>query len=383
MHAELYLALATLLFWGLFAVDLCIGIRSMRTLKDLSPSAADPPPKVSIIIAARNEQAKVETGLQSVLLQDYANLEVIVVDDRSTDQTGAILQRMARDDPRLHLVRVTELPAGWLGKNHALHLGSQQAAGDFLLFTDADVVMHPVTVRKAVGYAVERGLDHLTIGLEAHMPGLWLKMFMTTFLLFFAMYARPWKASDPASSFHVGIGGFNLMRAWTYRAIGGHTLIAMRPDDDMKLGKLIKKRGYRQEAVHGARMIHVEWYDSTRALIHGLEKNAFAGLDYNPLAVLAGTLMQLLVQIWPFVALFATSGAAQMINLVIVLLILTLVWDNARAYGSRYWYGIGFPVCTLFFLYILWRTMLVVLARGGIIWRGTLYPLTQLKANKI
>ena len=130
-------------------------------------------------------------------------------------------------------------------------------------------------------------------------------------------------------------------------------------------------------------MIHVEWYDSTRALIHGLEKNAFAGLDYNPLAVLGGTLMQLLVQVWPFAALLATSGAAQMINLLIVLLILTLCWDNARAYGSKYWYGIGFPVCTLFFLYILWRTMLVVLGRGGIIWRGTLYPLTQLKANKI
>jgi glycosyltransferase involved in cell wall biosynthesis len=383
MNIELYLAFATFLFWSLFAVDLCIGIRSMRTLKDLSPAAPDPPPKVSIIIAARNEQAKVEAALQSVLLQDYENLEVIVVDDRSTDQTGELLQRMAKDYAKIQLVRVTELPVGWLGKNHALHLGSQHATGDFLLFTDADVVMHPATVRKAVGYAVERGLDHLTIGLEAQMPGLWLKMFMTTFLLFFAMYARPWKASDPGSSCHVGIGGFNLIRTRTYLALGGHQPIAMRPDDDMKLGKLIKRAGYRQEAVHGTRMIHVEWYDSTKALIHGLEKNAFAGLDYNPLVVLAGTFMQLLVQFWPFVAVFVTSGAVQIINALSVLLILTLCWDNARAYGSQYWYGIGFPVCTLFFLFILWRSMLVVLVRGGIIWRGTLYPLVQLKANKI
>lgn len=383
VQVEFCLALVALLFWIAFGVDLAMGNRSMKVLKDLSPPTPDPAPRVSVIIPARNEQAKIEEALQSVLLQDYENLEVIVVNDRSTDQTEAILQRMAHNHPGLHLVHIAELPPGWLGKCYALYRGAQQASGDFLLFADADVVMHPATVRKAAGYAMEHGLDHLTIGLEARMPGLWLGMFMATFVILFAMYARPWKASDPRSSRYVGIGGFNLVRTRTYWSIGGHQTIAMRPDDDMKLGKLIKKNGYRQEVVFGRQMVYVEWYDSVRALIHGLEKNAFAGLEYNPLTVLAGTVMQLWIQVWPFVAVFVTGGAAQVVNLFVVLIILMLCWDNARFNGGKRWHGIGFPVCILFFLYILWRSMLVVLANGGVNWRGTLYPLAQLKANKV
>jgi glycosyltransferase involved in cell wall biosynthesis len=378
-----WLAVASILFWAAFGVDLARGNRSIKALRDISPHLPDPAPKVAIIIPARNEQTKIEEALQSVLQQDYPNLEVIVVNDRSTDQTGEVLRRMAERHPTLTLLQISELPPGWLGKNYALYRGAQQATGDFLLFVDADVVMVPATVTRAVGYAIQRRLDHLTIGLEVSMPGLLLEVFLAAFLIFFAMYARPWKASDPRSARHVGIGGFNLVRGRTYWAIGGHQTIAMRPDDDMKLGKIIKKNGYRQEVVFGRGMIHVEWYDSLRALIDGLEKNAFAGLEYNPLVVAAGTVTQLLLNVWPFIAVFLTSGMAQMLNLLVVILILMLCWDNARFFGKKPWYGIGFPLATLFFLFIVWRSMLVILTKGGLHWRGTYYPLAELKANRV
>jgi len=241
----LWLAIATLLFWIALCIELTLGNRSIKFLRDL-PSPAEPPSqRVSIIIAARNEERNVEEALRSILRQDDANLEVIAVDDRSTDRTGAILDRLAGADPRLRIVHLKELPPGWLGKNYALDRGAEQASGDLLLFTDADVVMQPSTVSRAVGYSLEHQIDHLAIAPDIKMPGVLLKLFAGAFAIFFSLYARPWKASDPRSKRYVGIGAFNLVRKDVYRAVGGHQAIAMRPDDDLKLGKLVKRNGYR------------------------------------------------------------------------------------------------------------------------------------------
>lgn len=383
MDSWFWLALGTLLFWLAFGWDMARGNRSITMLKDVAVSLPETAPRVSVVIAARNEETKIEQALQSVLRQDYPNLEFIVVNDRSDDRTGEILHGMGEKYPALHIVDVSQLPAGWLGKNHALYCGAQQASGDYLLFADADVMMQPATVSKALSHVLQRDLDHLTIGLEVHMPGLFLEMFIATFAIFFAMYARPWKACDPKSSCHIGIGGFNLVRSLVYWNLDGHRPIAMRPDDDMKLGKLIKSNGYRQEMVFGRPLIQVEWYDSVRSLIHGLEKNAFAGVGYRSMAVIAGSLAQFLVNVWPFVGIFVTSGPTRWLNILIAASILALCWDSARFFGAKPWHGVAFPVITLFFLYILWRAMLVTVVKGGIHWRGTFYPLDELKANRL
>ncbi len=238
-----YLAIVTLLFWVAFGIELVIGSRSIRFLKDVLSSRRLPAPKVSIIIPARNEERHIQEALQSVLNQDYENLEFIIINDRSTDQTGTILTRMGKANPRLHILQITELPPGWLGKTYALYYGAQKATGELLLFTDADMVMQPSTVSKAVTYLLDNQLDHLTLASEVRMPGVMLGMFTAAFGIFFSLYARPWKAKNPRSSKYVGIGGFNMVRAEVYRAVGTHQAIAMRPDDDMKLGKLIKKNG--------------------------------------------------------------------------------------------------------------------------------------------
>lgn len=377
-----YLALATLLLHVATAIQVQLGNRSIRRLRD-QPPLAGPLPRVSIIIPARNEERNLEEALRSVLALDYGNLEIDVVDDRSTDRTGEILDRMAAADSKLRVIHVKDLPKGWLGKNHALWLGAEKATGELLLFTDADVVLDPSILRRAVGVMVADELDHLTASPEIERPSLWFEMFIGTFSLFFSLFTKPWKVKDPNSRSHVGIGAFNLVRTASYRAAGGHQAIAMRPDDDLKLGKLLKIRGFRQEFVFGQGLLRVEWYASVRELIQGLMKNAFAAVDYRVSVVFFASLTQLAIMVWPFLALSLTSGATRWLNLGSVLVLFLLGWLNAPLAGVRRWHGIGFPVATLLFNYIVWRATLTTLRNDGIDWRGTHYPLAELKANKI
>jgi cellulose synthase/poly-beta-1,6-N-acetylglucosamine synthase-like glycosyltransferase len=378
----LLLAVATLVAHGATAFEILRGNRSIRFLRDLPPLAS-PLPRVSIVIPARNEERNLEEALRSVLALDYGNLEIEVVEDRSTDRTGEILERMAAAEPRLRVVRVRELPPGWLGKNHALWLGAEKATGEFLLFTDADVVMEPSALRRAVGAMVADGLDHLTATPEIERPSALFEMFIGAFSLFFALFTRPWKVKDPKSPHHVGIGAFNLVRASAYRAVGGHRTIAMRPDDDLKLGKILKKGGFRQELAFGQGMLRVEWYASVRELIQGLMKNAFSGVDYRVSVVVFSTVFQLTLLVWPFLAIFVTSGPTRWLNLASVLALVALCWINAPLAGVRRWHGVGFPLATLLFLYIVWRATVLTLWNDGIDWRGTHYPLAELKANKV
>ena len=145
----------------------------------------------------------------------------------------------------------------------------------------------------------------------------------------------------------------------------------------------MKKNGFRQELVYGQGLLRVEWYTSVRELVRGLMKNAFSGVDYRVSVIVFSTVAQLAVYVWPFLALFLTSGATRWLNLASVLILLALCWANAPLAGVRRWHGIGFPIASLLFLYILWRATLLTLWNDGIDWRGTHYPLSELKANKV
>ena len=120
-------------------------------------------PTLSVLVPACNEASTLERAMQSLLAMDYPRLEIIAVNDRSTDGTGELLERLAAANPRLRVRHVTALPSGWLGKNHALHIASQEATGDWLLFTDADVVYTPDALLRAVSYARRVGADHLVV----------------------------------------------------------------------------------------------------------------------------------------------------------------------------------------------------------------------------
>ena len=133
----------------------------------------DDMPTLSIVVPACNEEDTIERGMNSLLALDYPHLEIIAVNDRSTDRTGAILDRLALSDPRLRVLHVETLPAGWLGKNHAMHSGSQAAKGKWLLFTDADVVFAPDALRRTVAFAERECLDHLVLSPRCETHGFW------------------------------------------------------------------------------------------------------------------------------------------------------------------------------------------------------------------
>ena len=379
----LWLALANLVIVAAAMFILVRGNRSIRFLRELPGPLPSTPPRVSIIVAARNEETNVEAALESLLAQDYPDLELTVVDDRSSDATPAILARVQARDARLRVVRIDRLPAGWLGKNYALERGAAAASGDILVFADADVVMRADAVRRAVAHALAASLDHLAITPEMIAPGVMLGTFMSAFIMYFSLYARPWKASDPQSRCFIGIGAFNLVRAGVYRAVGGHARIAMRPDDDIKLGKIIKDAGYSQEMLFGRGMIGVEWYPTIAALAHGLEKNTLAGVDYSVSAILAGAVAQTALFVWPFVALACTWGAVFALNAATCVLLVAACIDQTRYVGVSRWHAAGLPVATVLFIWILLRATFVTLRDDGINWRGTHYPLAALKANRV
>lgn len=365
-------------------VRLAIGYRRIPHLKGVAPPVGDEGlPVVSVIVAARNEASQIRQGLGSLLAQDYPRLEFHAIDDRSTDRTGEILRAMAQRDPRLTVHHLTELPDRWLGKNYALFRGAACARGQLLLFTDADVVMEPTTIRRAVGYLLSHGIDHLTLTPDVRMPTRLFEAMVVTFTIFFCAFVRPWKVKDARSNAHVGIGAFNLIRAGVYRQTGTHEAIRMRPDDDLKLGKLVKIHGFRQEIAAGRELLSVPWYASVREMIEGLMKNSFSAVDYRVSVTVLATSLLLLVYVWPFPALFLSGGSARLIYLLTVLVLLWHYVDAAHTFRSRPWLAPLFPLGVLLLVYIQWRAMLLIYIRGGIRWRGTHYAMADLKENRV
>lgn len=377
-----YCAALALLGWLGVAWEVMHGNRKLRRLATLAAPAPARWPRVSLVFTARNEGATLGAAVPTMLALDYPDLEFIVINDRSEDDTGAILDGFAKKDPRLRVIHVTELTPGWLGKTHGLQLGGEAATGEWILFTDADIHFQPDALRRAVGHARAQSLDHLAAVPVLHERGPLLGICVSAFSLLFALFVRPWRVPNPASRCHGGIGAFNLVRTSTYRKLDGHTPLRLRPDDDLKLGKLMKSGGF-SEIVLGLDAISVAWYDSVGGLVRGLEKNAFAGVDYRAWLIVAAVALHVTFVFWPLAAVFVTTGVARWLWLGVVAAMLGTAVDNHRFDGGRAWHGLFLPVGIAVLDYAMVRSMVLALVRGGIVWRGTRYPLKELRANKL
>ena len=379
---QVSLAILAAGFWGPVGLWLMLKRHALTVLATVPVETHQQLPRLSVIIPARNEERNLEQALQSVLKQDYPDLEIVVVNDRSTDRTGAILETWAKRDPRLTVLTIETLPDGWFGQTHALHVGAQQAHGDVFLFTDADVVFHPSALRKAVHYMQTNRFDHLTAAFENIMPGVLLNVLSATFGLFMLIVFAPWNARNPKSRRYMGIGAFNLVRRSVYRAIGGHTTIALLPNNDLKFGKLVKERGYRQDVLNGYGMVAIEWYSSLPGFIDGLVKNIFAGIEYRVSLVLLMAVTSLLVHIWPWVGVWLTTGVPQALLAGTVVMMVVSFGVVMAPFGVKPWHGLLLPVTISLLVYIQCRAMVLILLRGGIHWGGRFYSLRELKAKK-
>jgi glycosyltransferase involved in cell wall biosynthesis len=318
-----------------------------------------------------------------LLQQEYPKYELIVVNDRSTDRTGQILGNLQQAHSELNSITIEELPTGWLGKCNALHQGAKAATGDWLLFTDADVSMRPDTLKVTIDYALAENADHVTMAPQCEMPSWLLRAFVATFAFFFKLHVKPAQISNPRSKSHVGIGAFNLVRRDVYLAIGGHEPIRLRPDDDLKLGKLLKSKGYHQRFANGVGLISVPWYRSIGEMTRGLEKNSFAGIDYSISKWIAANVIVLTLFVLPFLLLLVTLGWSFWVTVASCALILLMGVFNSVKSGYRLDHGLFFPIGCLLFLFVFNRAVILTFWRKGIVWRNCFYGLDELKKNVV
>lgn len=354
---------------------------------DALPASKGPVPPVSIIVPARNEAEHIEGALMSLLALDYPDYEVIAVDDRSDDGTGQIMDSLAaswhnRGEASRHLLKVehvTELPAGWLGKVHAMTMAAQQATGEWLLFTDADVVFRADALRRAVVYAEREPADHVVLFPTMIMKSVGERMMMAFFQAQFVFAHRPWKVADPKSRDSMGVGAFNLVRREVYEKVGTYSRLRMAVLDDMKLGELIKQNGYRQRVVFGRDLLKLRWVVGAVGMIRNLTKNFFAILRFNvPFALLAISGM-VLINLGPFVGVWLAHGWSRVGFAAALFTIACMYFGIATKADISPVYFFLHPIATILFAYTVARSMIVTLVRGGIVWRGTFYSLRELR----
>lgn len=357
---------------------------AIPSLADVPPLPASAPgPRVSIIVAARDEERHIEAAVRALATQAYSDFEIIVVDDRSSDATPEVLARVRQTESHLHVLRVEQLPEGWLGKNHALHVGAQRATGDILLFADGDVILRRDALGRAVRLLRAAGVDHLAVAPDIVAPSVPLALVVNYFMMWFLLYLRPWRARDPNSTAYIGIGAFNLVKRSAYDAIGGHSRIPLRPDDDLMLGKLLKSAGKHTLLASGDGEVAVEWYRTLGELARGFRKNAFAGMHYSVALTVVAVIGQLALAVWPFVAVAVTHGLERALYGAAVLAQVIGYAGAASTQRARPWLALFYPLAAILFLVILIAAVSRTLARRGIEWRGTRYALDALRANRV
>jgi hypothetical protein len=373
--------LATL-FW---VVQLVEAIRfAMRAVWLSAVPAAPPPggwPSLAVLFAARDEVEWVEPATRSLLAQDYPALAVIAVDDRSSDGTGKILDAVAAADARLKVLHIQELPPGWLGKTHALDCAAGASAADWLLFTDADVVFAPGTLRRAIALAESAGIDHLAVAPDVVTESWAERAFLAMFLLLFFAYAPPRKVSIFRSKVAAGVGAFNLVRARAFHAIAGFRRLALSVDDDMRLGQALKYAGYRSAIALGKGTVSVRWQVGLGGMIRGLEKNFFTGAQYRLGIAAIAVLVLIVIGAAPHAGLFVGpwwTRAICALGVGAIALNLALM----RRPGDVAWYhAFVLPLGAIACVVALVRSAALAVSRRGIRWRGHHYPLAELRAH--
>lgn len=403
--AGIILALA----WASRIVDAALGMPSVADVSrpdwDRNPVTQSGNPRVSIVVPARNEEATIQPSLNTLLALDYDNYEVIAVNDRSTDRTGEMMEEIQREhssqrrrvphssslpnggnatpSPDLRVIHHTELPPGWLGKTHAMWTAANAATGDWLLFTDADVLFKPDSLRRALAYAEAEPADHLVLFPRMIMKRPGEYMMIAFFQTMFMFGHRPWKVADPSTDDHMGVGAFNLVRRRVYDAVGTYEALRMEVLDDMKLGKVVKKAGFAQRNVFGGDLISIRWAHGAFGVVNNLTKNFFAVLSFQWWRTLISACGLAFLNYGPFLGTWLAPGWARVPYAVALgSMFLIYIGMSWRSSVPPY-YLLLHPVSTTLFIYTLLRSMFLTLWNDGIVWRGTKYPLEELRKGMV
>jgi len=362
-------------------------VRGMSKLEDLTrsqwnrlPSLAGNQPHIAVVVPARNESAKLEQCLRSLLGQDYPELQICAVDDRSSDSTGKIMEELQREcSARLDVLHIRELPARWLGKTHAMWRGAAATDSEWILFSDGDIVFRADAIRRALTYAEMTGCDHLVI-----LPTMIMKTFgERTMLGFFglasSLWLRAWKVRDPREKDFIGIGAFNLIRRRAYEGLGTYQALRMEVIDDLKLGQAVKEHGFVQDCVRGPGLVQLRWAEGGFGIVRNMQKNLFSLLHFSWPLTVGAAIATILYHIGPWVGLLLAPGATKIGFAFGVFSIVLLYQRLARQFELRAWYLITQPVASLMFVYALLNSAASSIVHGGVVWRGTTYSLNEIR----
>jgi len=345
--------------------------------------AVEGEPSLAVIVPARNEAAGVRACVESLVGQDYARLRVIAVDDRSTDGTGAILDKLAAArGGRLEVLHVQTLPGGWLGKTHAMALAVRRAMEkdgcEYLLFTDGDVVFRVDAVRRALAMACAEEADHLVV-LPTTVVKTWGEGMLLAYLQVMAVWVvRIWRVADAkAGRDALGVGAFNLMRAESYKELGGFEAMPMEIVEDLTLGRRVKNAGLRQQVAIAPGMICVHWAAGVRGILNGMTKNVFAVFRFRAgmLVLAAAAIAVACLGPVGFLAVPGMRGA----GLVALLSVAGLYALLRRTNRISPVYAALFPIAAALVVGTMLRSMATAVWRGGVDWRGTFYSLAELR----
>ncbi len=375
-------AVALLAWFGITAACLRAAAKAQNLEDDASPDPATWP-SVSLLVPARDEADGVEAALRSKLALDYPALEVVFIDDRSRDDTGAIADRLAREDQRLKVVHVTELPQGWLGKVHALHQGAKVASGEWLLPTDADIHFRPDTVKLAVRRCLARGHDVLA-AFPRFRSRTWL--IDATLAGFGRTVLAPMqtdKIEKSGNGFGVGVGVFTLIRRAAYDASPGWEWLRLEVADDVTLGMMLKQAGARCSIVLARGCLELTMYPSLSSLWKGVEKSACTISKYRALAHAPIVLTMLALELVPWLALGVglAQGNVALIALGAASAALYLVSGAValRVLGQPPFKAVLAPLGGLVFTLMLLVGGLGNYVRGSVRWRDTSYSIEELR----
>jgi len=374
------------LAWFSRIIDAAIGMPRVADVAlpewDRKPPTPEGEPRISIIVPARNEEQDIRATLESLLALDYSNYEIIAVNDRSTDATGERMEEIAartEAQGRLRVLQIGELPAGWMGKTHAMWTAAKEATGDWLLFTDADVLFKPDSVRRVVAYAEAEKADHVVLFPRMIMKKAGERMMIAFFQALFVFGHRPWKVADPEADDHMGVGAFNMVRQLVYEAVGTYQALRMEVLDDMKLGKVVKNAGYAQRNVFGEDLISLHWGKGAFGIVNNLTKNFFAILSFQWPRTVASVFALGFLNLGPFLGVWLAHGWARVPYGIAVVSLFAIYCGMSRRSDVAPYYFFLHPVSTTLFMYTLVRSMAHTLANDGIVWRGTKYPLAELR----
>jgi chlorobactene glucosyltransferase len=347
-------------------------------------------PLVSIIVPARNEERNIRRCVDSLLMQDYEHFEVIVVDDGSTDQTARILDEMVAMHPRgerLWVLRLRNLPQGWAGKPHAIHRGTQEAHGEWLVFTDADTRHAPNALRSALTQAECEHADLFSLGSKQELPTFWEKVLMPMAFLGVGMLYPPRLVNDPHSPVAVANGQYILLRRAVYDALGGYARPELRNTllDDRDLAHVVKEHGYKLRFVEGRGLVSVRMYHNFNEIWRGWRKNVYlgnrGGLGFFLVQIIGLPMVTVIPLLMPWLARLTRGRHTGRIGRKEAAFGTGLEVTSVLAYRSwvdkqlqvPWYYVFSQPLAGTIFAAILSQSSWRILTKRGVDWRGRAY----------